>query len=588
MTFLCWLSCNRLGQKESASSLINQDTSLNSVLDGIVNKEITDPERIFYLLDSISAEARLTANFELLSGILFEEGNQHYIHNHYEEAKDFLNQAVSTAIACNDTLVWAKSLQMMGSLALATGDDNLCLKLNFEALPLFEKLKNKDGLARVYNIIGLYKMSQNETDSAITYFNEAMALNLETGNRQGIIHNKGNLAYLYEVTGKLADAENIYYELLDIMIQTGDSLNLPVIYSDLASLNQKKGKMAEATRFMRKAVYIGERTGDIAGLSGYYGNLGEFYFIENKFDSARSFFEKSIQCSKIIDDPELEMMALQFLIGIDTASGHNKQAISRLPFLLALKDTVFSRENKNHLKVTELDYENKKKSLEIESQQLQLAAEKKQKELYIYLFTLVSTILAMTAFIIYYLLKNHRKKHELLSNQLVISDLQLENSIKNEEIQKLEIEKYENSLKIKELEQVSQALALEQKNDLLNLIYSKIKTSINDSGTLSIEQLHGIVISIRTQISGKDEADLFNQKFNQVHPDFYNKLIKAHPGLTKSELKFCAYLRLNLTSHQISNIMNVTNEAIRKNRHRIRKKLELSTDVSLENYLSTF
>jgi DNA-binding CsgD family transcriptional regulator len=170
----------------------------------------------------------------------------------------------------------------------------------------------------------------------------------------------------------------------------------------------------------------------------------------------------------------------------------------------------------------------------------------------------------------------------------MIKDLEIENAKNLEEIQLLKIKSIEEDIRIKQQEEMSQALALEQKNELLNLIYQKINYAMEDTGILRIGDLNGLVSSIRMQITDSSEIDLFNQKFNKVHSSFYSNLTKAHPDLSKTELKFCAYLKLNLTSHQISTIMNVTGEAIRKNRYRIRKKLNLDKGDSLEQYLSSF
>lgn len=523
-----------------------------------------------------------------VASTLYQTGIDHYKLNRYSEAKESLSKAVEAAIASNDTLTWAKSLQVLGSVALTLGDDHLALKLNYEALPLFEKVGDKEGIARVYNILGLYKSGQEEYDSAIGYYNRALAINQEINSIKGIIHNKGNLGYLYEKTGRLEEAEKLYIEAEQLMISSGDSLNLPVIYSDLASVNGKRNHTGEAVRFLVKAAGICENTKDTAMLASVCGNLGELYITTRQYDSAEYFLEKSIYCSKAINDPEIEMHALNFLIRIDTLNGDYREASRKFQHVLILQDSAYSIKSRNNLKASELQYENQKKNLLIESQELQLKSVKKLNRLYLSLFIISALASTLVLISIFLLFKNNRKNRELLRNEIRIRDLEIQNSKKSEEIQELKIKSIEEEMKIKEREQVSHALALEQKNELLNMINNKINAAMEDTGILHIQDLNGLVSSIRMQISDSTESDLFNQKFNKVHSAFYSNLTKAHPDLTKSELKFCAYLKLNLTSHQISTIMNVTGEAIRKNRHRIRKKLQLDKGDSLENYLSAF
>ena len=93
---------------------------------------------------------------------------------------------------------------------------------------------------------------------------------------------------------------------------------------------------------------------------------------------------------------------------------------------------------------------------------------------------------------------------------------------------------------------------------------------------------------LKLQIRGQDNWEIFKLRFTDVYKGFFDKLKVQHPTLTRSELKFCAYLRINLTSSQISSVLNVSNEGIKKNRYRIRKKLGLARKDSLEDYIAKF
>jgi DNA-binding CsgD family transcriptional regulator len=57
------------------------------------------------------------------------------------------------------------------------------------------------------------------------------------------------------------------------------------------------------------------------------------------------------------------------------------------------------------------------------------------------------------------------------------------------------------------------------------------------------------------------------------------------PGLSPTDLKLCAYLRLNLTSKEIAQLMNISLKGVEISRYRVRKKLMLSTEVNLYDFL---
>ena len=128
-----------------------------------------------------------------------------------------------------------------------------------------------------------------------------------------------------------------------------------------------------------------------------------------------------------------------------------------------------------------------------------------------------------------------------------------------------------------------------KENDLYKAVSKKLKMLIK-SGKISfaLSDLQDIQQTME-QIRGKtDNWEIFRQKFSAVYKDFFDKLEAAHPGLTKTELKFCSYLRIHMSSQQIASAMDISMEAIRKNRYRIRKKLELKTEDSLEEHINRF
>ena len=86
----------------------------------------------------------------------------------------------------------------------------------------------------------------------------------------------------------------------------------------------------------------------------------------------------------------------------------------------------------------------------------------------------------------------------------------------------------------------------------------------------------------------KQNWEQFAVHFDKVHSNFLVSLKSAYPNLTASDLKLCAYLRLNLTSKEIAQIMNITIKGVELGRHRLRKKLQIPTEINLVNFLLNF
>ena len=70
-----------------------------------------------------------------------------------------------------------------------------------------------------------------------------------------------------------------------------------------------------------------------------------------------------------------------------------------------------------------------------------------------------------------------------------------------------------------------------------------------------------------------------------MHSDFLINLKNTHPNLNAHELKLCAYLRMNLTSKEMAQLMSISLRGVEINRYRLRKKLQLQPKEDLFQYL---
>ncbi len=78
------------------------------------------------------------------------------------------------------------------------------------------------------------------------------------------------------------------------------------------------------------------------------------------------------------------------------------------------------------------------------------------------------------------------------------------------------------------------------------------------------------------------------QQFSRLDKNFLTTLNGKHEDLSPNELKFCVLLKAGMGSKDIASLMNVSIAAIEKNRYRIRKKLVLNPEDSLEKYILSF
>ncbi|HEY9117842.1 MAG TPA: triple tyrosine motif-containing protein [Roseivirga sp.] len=178
------------------------------------------------------------------------------------------------------------------------------------------------------------------------------------------------------------------------------------------------------------------------------------------------------------------------------------------------------------------------------------------------------------------------KNKEIKEKNDEIADL----SKKSEtEIIRLKNENLEAEIKMKSQELTSSAMHLIQKNQLLNQIKNTLKNINKDAEKNQLTtQLNRIVKSIDKDLSTTEEWQQFQNNFDDVHGNFITRLKETHPDLTPQELKFSAYIRMNLNTKEMANLLNISVRGVEIGRYRIRKKLNLERKDNLSDYILRF
>ncbi|MGN6421190.1 MAG: helix-turn-helix transcriptional regulator, partial [Pseudobacter sp.] len=94
------------------------------------------------------------------------------------------------------------------------------------------------------------------------------------------------------------------------------------------------------------------------------------------------------------------------------------------------------------------------------------------------------------------------------------------------------------------------------------------------------------VMRLLEEAENKDEDwEHFARHFDEVHSNYLNSVKKHFPSLTTTDLKLCAYLHINLTSKEIAQLMGISVRGVETSRYRLRKKLDIPGETSLNTFL---
>lgn len=150
---------------------------------------------------------------------------------------------------------------------------------------------------------------------------------------------------------------------------------------------------------------------------------------------------------------------------------------------------------------------------------------------------------------------------------------------------KLEKENLENRLQFKNKELASNVMNLLRFNELAISITEKLMQAKVDFKQSNQSIIQEIINELRTSTNLEAWKE-FEIRFKQVHEKFYDKLSTQFPDLTPNETRLCAFLRLNMTSKEISAITFQSVKSIEVARTRLRKKLDLvNKDTNLVTFL---
>ena len=178
--------------------------------------------------------------------------------------------------------------------------------------------------------------------------------------------------------------------------------------------------------------------------------------------------------------------------------------------------------------------------------------------------------------------KSYQKQEQKLieENNLLLEIKELENE---QQLMKIRNEQLSQDVDTKNRELAVSTMSLIKKNDLLAVIKEDLKKTTDD--TNKIINIKSVITTINKNITEDNSWNVFKEAFDNADKDFLKKVKTAHQSLTPNDLRLCAYLRLNLSSKEIAPLLNISVRSIEIKRYRLRKKMELTHEQGLVEYI---
>ena len=164
---------------------------------------------------------------------------------------------------------------------------------------------------------------------------------------------------------------------------------------------------------------------------------------------------------------------------------------------------------------------------------------------------------------------------------------QIRNLSAGKEIENKAKLRFKSELDLKERELVSFLLQLSKKNEYLAYAVNNLRKILQEPAAKTKEKITQLLNVLEDIPPGPVDWEMILLQIENLHPGFLTRLMTKHPTLTQKEKKLCAFLRLDLSSKDISGLQNVQSKSVEIARVRLRKKLKLDRDTRLNSYINS-
>ena len=202
-----------------------------------------------------------------------------------------------------------------------------------------------------------------------------------------------------------------------------------------------------------------------------------------------------------------------------------------------------------------------------------------------YALVIMMSIFLFVKFMNRKIIKQKERFEKQQQQQKYLHDLEIEHN--EREIINLKNQNLETEIRYKNKELATITMNHYKRGRLL----TKLKEDIGDASKKITDRdqrksFHKVIKQIEEAEKQNNDWEQFSIHFDDVHNNFLKNMKEKYPDLSPADLKICAYLKINLSSKEIAQILNISLKGVEVARYRLRKKLGIETDVNLVSFLN--
>lgn len=458
------------------------------------------------------------------------------------------------------------SRQTRTSLLLTKGfmaeDQNKYLEAIDYYLRAYSLVKGQQSVneAAIKENIGVMYMTLKHYSRALSYLRQSVPIYEKAGDTSRLIRIYSNLGVAYKNLDSLTLAASMHTKSLALAEK--NSFAHARGLANYGNVLLKMGDYGQARMAFDSSTAICERLGISYGVLVNKINISHLFLEMKKPREAIEILEE-IQDSPFLNQQNTQLEVSEIYLRAYEQLNDIRQIVIYQKKIIDLKNALYDSGEERLALEWEERFLRQIKENELAEMSNELNISRQQQKLGI----LGGSFALLTLLFIIRLFYLRKQKQQLHSKLL------------EEEKEKLRLQ-----LELKERELTSQVIHLQSIGAFTDDVSSKLALLRNKLKGESADELTRI---IRNFENGMPEElwDDFRLRFEKVNEGFHQNLLNLAPDLTPVEIKIASFLRLNLSSKEISRLTNRSAGTISNTRSSLRKKLHLEDEENLVSFL---
>ncbi len=552
-----------------------------------------DPNKTLEYLEKAQELYHKNNNGKGVAKLYAQKANYYYRLGKIDSARHYLNNSVDQSLEIGDTLRASVIRHNIGILDHYQGNTesaNAIMDLN---IPVFKKFDDSLHLGNAYLLKGKIGMTNGFFNIALLETQKALKIHEALHDDFRMAEDLFQIGTIYQTTEDHEKAISIFEESIAHYQKVEKDQSHAQVLNYLADSKIKLNQLESAKQDLALALELSQKLEYTSNIARTYFNIGLLEYTREAYPDAITDFESSLNIWEEMGSPYNEATSLLYLGRTKQKLGELQQALTYIDRSLKIGKELQDPE------ILAKVYLAKAEVLEgLKDYDAALANFKLNKSISDSIFTLKRTKATEELKTIY---ETEKKEQQivLLEQEAKVSNLQklllgvglglsllvlgfgfygIRQKLKRN---KLEKEKVDAELAFKKKELTTHALHLAKKNEVLEDL--KQKAEVLKQGDGSKNGYQQLIRTIDFDLQDDNNWENFSRYFEEVHKDFNSNVKAKFPDITANELRLLALLKMNLSSKEIANILNISQEGIKKARYRLRKKLNIPTEDSLQD-----